>query len=155
MERPADPSSAELLARCGAGDDAAAAEVFRRYADRLTALARARLSNRLSRRVDAEDVALSAWRSFFAGAAAGRFSHDRGGDLWRLLASIALHKLCRQVRRHAAGRRDVSAERHFADLDGLAGREPTPDEEAAVADELASILRPLDPFARRVLELRL
>ena len=38
-----------LLARCRNGDQQAAAELFRRYADRLIALARSRLSARLAR----------------------------------------------------------------------------------------------------------
>ncbi len=91
-------TSAELLARFQDGDDRAAEEIFERYIDRLTRLARSRLSPKLAHRLDAEDVVMSAWRSFFVAAGAGRFSLKRSGDLWRLLVSITLHKLYRQAR---------------------------------------------------------
>ena len=53
-----DDRSGDLLARWRAGDADAAAEIFRRYADRLIALARGRLSAKLARRIDPEDVVI-------------------------------------------------------------------------------------------------
>src|SRR5947209_1095765 len=88
MESP----SADLMARWRDGDQQAAGELFRRYADRLRALARTRLSARLARHVDPEDVVQSAYRSFFSGARSDRYALRRSGDLWRLLVSITLHK---------------------------------------------------------------
>jgi DNA-directed RNA polymerase specialized sigma24 family protein len=152
-------ASAELLERYRGGHERAAEELFGRYAARLTALARGRLSRRLLVRTDPEDVVLSAWRSFFVGARDGRFALGRGGDLWRLLVSITLHKLCRQARRHTAARRAVAAEQPLTltpeALLPPDGREPAPDEAAALADGLEAVLRRLDPLGRRVLELRL
>jgi DNA-directed RNA polymerase specialized sigma24 family protein len=95
-------SSAELLDRYERGDSAAADQLFARYADRLLALARSRLSAKLARRIDADDVVQSTYRSFFARARDGQFTADEPGDLWRLLATIALHKVRRQARRHRA-----------------------------------------------------
>jgi RNA polymerase sigma factor (sigma-70 family) len=152
-------TSGELLDQVRAGDGRAAEELFGRYMERLTRLARVRLSRRLASRTDPEDVVLSAWRSFFVGAAAGRFSLERSGDLWRLLVAITLNKLYRQARRHSATRRSVAKERP---LDSVpeghlpAGeREPTPEEAVSLADELEAVMTRLDSFARRVLELRL
>src|SRR5688572_26050654 len=102
--------SAELLNRVQRGDGQAAELIFERYASRLAALARSRLSKRLSRRIDPEDVTLSAWRSFFIGAAEGRFTISRGGDLWRLLVAMTLHKVHHQARRHSAKRRSLNLE---------------------------------------------
>ena len=148
MESP----SADLMARWRDGDQEAAEELFRRYADRLCALARSRLSARLARHVDPEDVVQSAYRSFFTGARAGRYALHRSGDLWRLLASITLHKLQRQVERHTAGKRTVTQECHLAEKSDLLGppvemlaREPTPEEAAALLDTLESLFRGLDP----------
>jgi RNA polymerase sigma factor (sigma-70 family) len=154
----AQGTSAELLARYQKGDDRAAEEIFERYIDRLTRLARSRLSPKLAQRVDPEDVVMSAWRSFFVAAGAGRFSLKRSGDLWRLLVSITLHKLYRQSRRHTAERRSVDGERPIDNADAVAfatDRQPTPDEAVALAEEMQHIMANLDDFGRRVLELRL
>lgn len=152
-------TSLVLLEQFRVGDDAAAEALFARYFQRLTALARSRLSPRLASRTDPEDVVMSVYRSFFLGARAGHFTLGRGGDLWRLLASITKHKLLRQARHHNAERRSV---RHEWPLDRVEGGtalasvpEPTPEEAAALADELEAIHARLDRFDRRVLELRL
>src|SRR5688572_10742761 len=92
-EPSASQSSIELLRLLAAGDEGAAATVFERYAERLTRLARSRLAARLAQRIDAEDVVMSAYRSFFVAARQGRFELERGGDLWRLLVEVTLHKL--------------------------------------------------------------
>lgn len=152
-------NSTEMLARLNMGDSAAADAVFERYVERLTRLARARLSPRLAARTDPEDVVLSAWRSFFVGARTGNFSLHRSGDLWRLLVSITMHKLYRQVRRHSAKRRAVGKE-DALDVTPESSlpvdrREPTPEEVVSLSDELEYIMSQLDSFGRRVLELRL
>src|SRR4051794_29396276 len=110
-----DLPSAELLARYRNGDGTAAEELFARYAERLTRLARSRLSRRLAARVDAEDVLQSAYRSFFRLATAGEVVSHQSGDLWRLLVRITLRKVCRTARRHGAVCRSVDREQ--ADLD--------------------------------------
>src|SRR5262245_44814537 len=138
---PPPPSeSIDLLERIAAGDQAAAAVVFERYLERLTRLAQSRLAVKLAARVDPEDIIQSAYRSFFVAARQGRFELTRGGDLWRLLAEVTLHKLYRHVEHHLAQRRSVQRERQTTDsvLGGLAfaNHEPTPEEAAAAADEL-------------------
>lgn len=160
MAEARDPwTSLILLERYRVGDELAAEELFARYFERLTVLARARLSARLARRADPEDIALSAYRSFFVGAREGRYALGRGGDLWRLLSSIAVHKLLKRARHERAARRSFEAEVPLdrAEEGGLAGgrSEPTPEDAAALADELERAFSLLDPFGRRVLELRL
>ena len=148
-----------LLERFRSGDDLAASELFDRYFQRLTALARSRLSPRLAQRTDPEDIVLSVYRSFFIDARGGRYSLNRGGDLWRLLAAITRHKLLRQARHQGADRRSVELEVPLDRVDEgrLRGRQPdpTPEDALALADELERVLSQLDPFGRRVLELRL
>jgi len=154
----AQETSAEVLARFRGGDDRAADELFCRYVGRLTLLARSRLSPKMASRTDPEDVVMSAYRSFFVGARQGRFLLTRSGDLWRLLVSITMHKLYRQVRSHSAEMRSVSVEQSlFATKDEQlpAAREPSPEEAIAMADELEAFMATLDGFARRILELRL
>ncbi len=156
---PEHGTSAELLGRYQRGDDKAADAIFHRYLERLTRLARTRLSSRLASRTDPEDVVLSAWRSFFVGARAGKYSLRRSGDLWRLLASITLHKVYHQARRHTAERRSVAIEQSLESLNNgfplAAEREPSPEEAIALADELEAVMFQLDREGQRVLELRL
>ena len=154
---PPDPPSVELLARYRAGNPDAATLLFERYVERLTRLARTRLSPRLAARTDPEDIVLSAWRSFFIAAREGRFDLQRSGDLWRLLVAITLRKVYRQARHHSADKRAVALEAtgNRVDPQFAPDREPTPDEAAALHDELEWLMGRLSPFARRVLELRL
>lgn len=153
-----DGTSSELFIRYQSGDDEAAEEIFQRYLERLTRLARSRLSPRLASRTDPEDVVLSAWRSFFLGARAGKFALRRSGDLWRLLASITLHKVHRQARRHTAERRSVGMEQSLERMQEFlpaANPEPSPEDALALAEELETVMTQLEAFGRRVLELRL
>ena len=155
---PVEPprvESAWLVECFRQGDERAAEALFERYFSRLTALVRARLSTRLQSRLDADDVVQSTYRSFFVRASAGQFELDASGDLWRLLARMALHKLSHQVGRHTAEKRMVSAEERLSDASDIASREPSPDEAAAIADELEYIMRSLTDTERRTLELRL
>jgi RNA polymerase sigma factor (sigma-70 family) len=157
---PPSGESALLVARWQAGDEAAAEALFNRYADRLARLAASRLAQRLATRIDPEDVVMSAYRSFFVGAREGRFTLERGGDLWRLLVQVTLHKLYRQAARHRAARRSVDRQRPLdsgGDWKAIAvrGETPTPDEVAAAADELARLLACLSPRGRQVVELRM
>lgn len=152
-----NPASAELLQQFRRGDDVAAAALHERYVARLVHLARSRLSGRLAARVDAEDVVQSAYRSFFLRARAGQFELQQSGDLWRLLARITLRKLYRQAEHHTAARRSIAREQISTGESevGIAAREPTPAEAAALADELAHAMQSMSPLERRVLELRL
>jgi RNA polymerase sigma-70 factor (ECF subfamily) len=157
-----DDASGNLLARWRQGDQEAAAELFRRYAGRLVGLARSRLSGRLGQRVDPEDVVHSVYRSFFAGARDGRYDLQRGGDLWRLLVAITLHKLYHQARDHSTSKRALERDVSFGSEDSLLGmgaqllsHEPSPVDAAALVDVLEQIMNDLEPLQRRMLELRL
>jgi RNA polymerase sigma factor (sigma-70 family) len=152
-------TSLVLLEQFRGGDDIAAEALFNRYFQRLTLLARSRLSPRLARRTDPEDVVLSVYRSFFIAARAGRFTLRRGGDLWRLLASITKHKLLKQTRYQTADRRSIDSEMPLDQVEEARfrgwERQPTPEDAIALADELEAVFSQLNPFGRRVLELRL
>ncbi len=152
-----DPSSAELLDRYRNQNPSAAEELFHRYADRLVAFARSRLSHALSARVDPEDVVQSAYRSFFLLARDGDLVLREPGDLWRLLVRITLRKVFRTVRRHRAECRSIDQEQAWsAEIEaGIGSREPTPAETVALVDELRGLLAPLNPLQRRVIQLRL
>jgi RNA polymerase sigma factor (sigma-70 family) len=157
MRQPgASGSSAELLARWRAGDEQAASAIWQRYAEQLIALARTRLSRRLSRHVDPEDLVQSAYRSFFVAARSDRYVLRHSGDLWRLLVAITLHKLQNEFRRHSAQKRDMGHAYSLEDnhnLLKLFAREPSPEEAAALEDELEQLLGRMKPVARLMVEL--
>jgi RNA polymerase sigma-70 factor (ECF subfamily) len=158
----ADHESAELLTRWRAGDQQAATELVDRFTERLVALARGQISERLARRIDAEDVVQSAYRSFFEAAREGQYVLRRTGDLWRLLSAITMHKLQHQVEHHTAGKRSIEKETGFGGASSMSdfgpeflAREPSPLEAAALVDELAQLLENLKPLHRQMVEMRL
>ncbi len=89
-----------------AGDQQAGQELFERYFKRLVGLARKKLSGAARRVADEEDVALSAFTSFFGAVERGACPQlsDRG-DLWRLLVTITEHKAIDEIRRERSEKR--------------------------------------------------
>jgi RNA polymerase sigma-70 factor (ECF subfamily) len=155
---PPDTAEPQLLDRWRAGDEAAAEEIVRRYGGDLLAVVRRRMSAALGRRLDAEDVVQSALRSFFVAARAGRFTADRGGDLWRLLSTITLNKLSKLARHHAAAKRaggpDAGVDVGTIDLGGRPG-ELSPLEALAFVEQVERLVAALPPERRPILQLRL
>lgn len=156
-----DSESLVLLNRWKAGDRQAAEEIFTRYVQRLTALARMRLSERMQRRVDADDVVQSTYRTFFRHARSGRYELKQSGDLWRLLAAITIRKSLGQVEYHQAEKRSIDREVEWPNDDSsllppqLIARDPTAEEAVTLTDEVQAFMCTLTPLERKVLELRL
>jgi RNA polymerase sigma factor (sigma-70 family) len=155
-------SFAELMSRLLAHDQDAATAVFRRFAERLIGLARAKLDPRVLRKVDPEDVVQSAYRSFFVRHAEGRLEVTSWNDLWSLLTVITTRKCANQTAHFRAQRRDVAVElslRPQADAgDVLAhalDRDPTASEAATLVETVELLMRGLDPDDRVVIELSL
>lgn len=138
------PSVTTWLGLLKGGDAEAAHALWGRYFARMVELARQHLTRNVRLAADEEDVALSAFTSFCASAAAGRFPRlaDRH-DLWRLLLTITLRHARNLARHETRERRDVrrtaGAEDLFdlpaADLDRLAGDGPDPALAAETADQ--------------------
>ncbi len=76
-----------------AGDREATQQLWGRYFQQMMELAQQKLASRPRLGANPEDVALSAFDSFFRGAEAGRFPqlNDRD-DLWHLLVTITARK---------------------------------------------------------------
>src|SRR5439155_24487404 len=140
----------------GDGAPAPAKGLWERYSQRRVGLARAKLQGQARRAADEEDVALSAFASFCRAAEAGRFPRlaDRH-DLWRLLVTVTERKaynLVRDERRQKRGGGGVLGEVGLlrpddsspAGLDQFAGREPTPEFAAEMAEECRLLLGRLD-----------
>jgi RNA polymerase sigma factor (sigma-70 family) len=158
-----EEESLQLLQRILAKDAGADQDLFQKYAHRLVALAQSKLPPHLARRVDADDIVQSAFVAFFQGAKEGKFTWERRGDLWRLLAAITVNKFAKQRERHGAARRNAFAEQSTAGGDSVSpaaapqavSAEPTPEELAEAADEIAQLKRGLDDAQQAMLDMRL
>jgi DNA-directed RNA polymerase specialized sigma24 family protein len=144
-------SATRWLGRLRAGDEEAAQKLWERYFRRLVGLARRRLQGHRQRVEDEEDVALGAFASFCRGARAGRFSRLRDRhNLWPLLMVLTLRKAHDAIKHERARKRGGGAVRGESALIGAAdgepafaeilGREPTPSEALAVAEECRRLL---------------
>jgi RNA polymerase sigma-70 factor (ECF subfamily) len=85
-----DASFALLMNRLRSGEDAAAQEVFERFAGRLVALARGRFNRLLAHKVDPEDVVQSAYKSLFVLQSKGKLDVGGWDGLGSLLTLITL-----------------------------------------------------------------
>jgi RNA polymerase sigma-70 factor (ECF subfamily) len=142
------------------GDPETVRKVFDSYVDRLVALARKRISQRLASRIDAEDIVQSVFRTFFHRAQQGQFTITAEDDVCKMLARITVHKTFRQIAHHQAGKRDAGREVGRGDDEqdvvlNLASREPSPEEAAELLDQLEHFLAQLRPEDRQILELRM
>ncbi len=150
--------AAELLDRWKAGDESAAGELYRRYAQRLCTIAEGQVGQRLASRVGAEDVVQSALRTFFRRAACGEFQIDHSGALWRLLVRITLNKVRRHGEYHRAQKRNVGAEvalgMERASPERLT-KSPTHEESVELADELKLIFAGMSDRDQKIVQMRL
>jgi RNA polymerase sigma-70 factor (ECF subfamily) len=161
----ADSTFHDLMARLRGGDaraEAAAAEIFHRFARRLIGLAARHLDDRLRQKVDPEDVMQSALKSFFARQADGQYDLSGWDSLWSMLVVITLRKCGHKAEHFRAACRDVGREQALPDLDEPAhswealSREPTPSQAALLAEAVRQVMATLaDERERTVLELSL
>ena len=154
-------SFATFLARLRSQDDAAAQELFERFAHRLMALAHRHIGAGLRHKVDPEDVVQSAYKSFFLRYGTGNVDVVNWNSLWGLLTLITVRKCAERAGYHRAECRDVAREVSLprgdeatAWMDPL-GREPTPLEAAVLNETVEQLLDGLDEEDRPILELSL
>ena len=157
-------SFAVLMVRLRTGEDAAAREVFVRFAARLAGLARRHLDARVGAKVDPEDVVQSAYKSFFLRQRDGTLDVGTWDGLWGLLTMITLRKCADRAAYYRAEKRDVARETSTGSADDSTpgvvdmalDREPQPDEAAALAETVEALFRTIeDPDERAILELSL
>jgi RNA polymerase sigma-70 factor (ECF subfamily) len=154
------PLDRSLLRLWQAGNEDAARQIFDRYVERLLALARKRISQRLASRVDPEDVVQSVFRTFFGRVKAGQFTIEDPDDVCKLLARITVNKTLRQIAFHKAAKRNASLETGHGDeahdrLLEVLDREPTPDDTNTFLDQLEHFLSQLRPQDKQILEMRM
>jgi len=167
-ERPAaaDDEVTQWLAGLAEGDESAIQRIWERYYQRLVRLARQKLGDSSRRMADEEDVALSAFHSFYRGAAAGRFPRlDDRHDLWKLLVTITSRKAVAQIRRSHRQKRGggtvrgesvfvrAQASQQGVGIGEVLGHEPTPEVAALVAEQCATLLERLTDESLRQIAL--
>jgi DNA-directed RNA polymerase specialized sigma24 family protein len=152
-------SVTRLIGLAKAGETDVVGPLWHAYFQKLVAVARNKLATAPRAVADEEDVALSAFKSFWNGVRQDRFPQltDRT-SLWPLLVAITSHKCVDLVRHQTRAKRSGGASTPTG-LDEVVTREPGPDAAAQVADQLAGLLdcldRTGDPQLRKVAELRL
>lgn len=100
-------SDRSLLRRMKVGNQEAATAMYLRYAGRLQALAQAKSSPDLARRVDSQEIAQSVFGSFLRGIKKGYYDIPEGQELWNLFMVIALNKIRSKAAYFSAAKRDV------------------------------------------------
>jgi DNA-directed RNA polymerase specialized sigma24 family protein len=148
------------LGQAQAGDVEAAQPLWQRYFGRLVGLAHVKLQGAPRGLADEEDVALSAFDSFYRGVEHGRFPHLNDRDnLWSLLVVITARKAAKLKRdqsrqkRAGPGQGATSLPGDEPELDEVIGREPSPDFAAQVAEECRRLLDALGDEEMRTIAL--
>ena len=150
-----------LAEQCQEGDERAFEAIFERYGEKLVRLAGKRISEKLSRRIEPEDVVQSVFRTFFGRVQENRFTFVNADDLWKLLVSMTLNKLRNKVDFHTAAKRAVGAERPLGGTTSQpsafdpSGEEPSGEAVVAFLDLLETFMDELRPQDRTILEMRL
>jgi RNA polymerase sigma-70 factor (ECF subfamily) len=155
-------SFAEIEPKLRAGDPGAATEVFRRFADRLIALARTKLDARIRRKEDPEEVVQSVYGSFFNRYTAGKLDVQSWDSLWSLLTVITVRKCLNRTEYYMARCRSVAGEidpgswdRAALGLSEAIDREPTPLEAAVLTETVERMMHGLEERDRTIVELSL
>jgi RNA polymerase sigma-70 factor, ECF subfamily len=159
---PTSESFLNLMAQLRQGDDAAARELFDRFARRLIGLARSQVNPRLLHKIEPEDVVQSVYRTFFRRHGAEQVVASDWDGLMGLLTVITVRKCLKRVEYFRAACRDARLEVGLEPpTDGsgswrqVLDREPTPDEAAQLTETLEAVLLRYDPEDREVIELTL
>ena len=146
---PSVGSVTEWLVDLKAGDREAAEKLWQRYFSRLVRLARNRLGAAPRGMADEEDVALSALKSFYAGAARNRFPQLEDRDnLWQILVTLTVRKAAdlathehrakrggAMVRVQSLRRQSGNSSAVTSGLDQIVGHDPSPEFAAILSEE--------------------
>jgi RNA polymerase sigma-70 factor, ECF subfamily len=147
-------SDASLLRRFKTGEEDAATELYKRYANRLIQLANARVMPGLKRRIDPEDIVQSVFRTFFRRASLGQYEVPRGQEIWKLFLVIGLNKIREVADHHHAAKRDL---RRTTGGDAIEDQGEG-DSDIALATlrmTIDELLTPLSKSYREIVELRI
>jgi RNA polymerase sigma factor (sigma-70 family) len=146
----------ELVRRVRGGDEAASAELVRRYEPAIRITVRGRLSDPGLRRLfDSMDVCQSVLANFFVRATAGEFELDRPDQLIQLLATMARNRVTDHALKQQAARRDYRRnDGTAADADALIDPGPSPSDVVSVKELLQAFQSRLSSDERQLADQR-
>ena len=146
----------QLILRIRDRDEAAAAELVRRYESAIRRVVRIHLRDARMRRVlDSMDICQSVLASFFVRTALGQYELNTPESLLNLLTTITRNKLSNQVNRAKAKRRDIRREDDKGDDGPVAVDEASdPSEQVSAKEILMKVRDKLDPEERFLAEQR-
>src|ERR1700722_18861149 len=131
-------------------------KIYHGYLLRLAGFVRRNLDPRVQVKVDPEEVAHSALKSFALAQAGGRFHLDSETALWALLKVIARRKCLERNKRFMGAKRDVRQERSAeANAREALSVDPSPEQQAIYNDLFDKLFEAADPIERKVCEARL
>jgi RNA polymerase sigma-70 factor (ECF subfamily) len=149
----------QLMLRAHEGDLTAIEQLVQQYEPEIRLVARIKLGGPLRPYLDTVDLVQSVHRSLMIGLRNDRFDISSPEKLVALAMTIVRRKIARQWRKVRRQRR-LSAD-HPGDqesiphvLAALVGRDGTPDQQAALADQLDALYRRLDDTERQLVQLR-
>ena len=150
-------SDRSLLRRFQRGQADASTALYLRYVERLQALAAAQSSPALARRVDAEEIVQSVFRTFFRRASLGHYAVPDGEEIWKLLLVIALNKVRATGAFHLAAKRDVRKTAGGEAFERAVEAGSGPDEIALTTLRIVveDLLKELPETHRRMIEMRI
>jgi len=146
------------------GDEDVATEFWNLFGSRIRALADKNLTGNLHRRVEPDDIANSACRTFLRRAKSGHFDLPDSESLWRLMCVITLAKTSAYARYHFAQKRGIQRERSIHAGDGtarrpivelVASKSPTPEEIVDFRDQFLHLMTSFDAESQQIVQLKL
>ena len=151
-----EASDRSLVHQFQEGSQAAATDLYLRYANRVRALAQAKCSPELAARLDADDIVQSVFRCFFQAARRGYYDVPAGEELWGILLVIALNKIRDARAFHTAAKRDVRLTSGGKDLEqAMENLEHADASQAFLRIAIQEALEMLPAKHRRIVELRM
>ncbi len=158
-----DADFADLVSRARDGDEAALERLLQTFEEDVRMMVRVRLPRALRSQFDSMDFVQSIWKSIFATPEGTEgLPLDNPRQFQGYLAGVARNKVLEEYRRRTRTRKyDISREESLYVRRGdreqpraVVANDPTPSEEATVADQLDRLLAGRDPVEARVVELR-
>jgi RNA polymerase sigma-70 factor, ECF subfamily len=150
----ATSSEQKFLERVSRGSPSAAAELDRRYRQRLCRFVQQAFDSAFRRREDPEDVVQTVLRTYFRHAAQGKFQIADSSDLWALLAKITRRKILKHADYHRAAKRRMDIET-ILPVNLHAKFDPEPADALIAAELVQKTLQGLSPRAGDVFQLRI